>query len=81
MSSAAGGRVVPPTTGPGSVHPSKRTMWESYQVLPKRTKLIIAGSIGAVGLIGCTRGGISVRLRAIPIGIIAGSNVFKGAPS
>ncbi|CAE6512682.1 unnamed protein product [Rhizoctonia solani] len=52
MSSAAGSRYVPPATGPGSVHPSKRTMWESYQVLPKRTKLIVAGSIGVVGLVG-----------------------------
>ncbi|CAE7161242.1 unnamed protein product [Rhizoctonia solani] len=52
MSSAAGGRFIPPATGPGSVHPSKRTMWESYQVLPKRTKLILAGSIGVVGLVG-----------------------------
>ncbi|CAE6473054.1 unnamed protein product [Rhizoctonia solani] len=52
MSSAAGSRFIPPTAGPGSVHPSKRTMWESYQVLPKRTKLIVAGSIGVVGLVG-----------------------------
>ncbi|KAH7338760.1 hypothetical protein B0J17DRAFT_658378 [Rhizoctonia solani] len=52
MSSAAGSRFIPPMNGPGPVHPSKRTMWESYQVLPKRTKLIVAGSIGVVGLVG-----------------------------
>lgn len=39
-------------------------MWESYQVLPKRAKLIVAGSIGLVGLVGLM---VSDRLEeAIP---------------
>ncbi|KAG8697960.1 hypothetical protein FRC08_006220 [Ceratobasidium sp. 394] len=37
---------------PIASHPAKRTMWESYQVLPKRAKLVFAASIGVVGLVG-----------------------------
>ncbi|KAG8774953.1 hypothetical protein FRC12_001733 [Ceratobasidium sp. 428] len=39
-------------TRPVASHPSKRTMWESYQILPKRTKIILATSIGLVGIVG-----------------------------
>ncbi|CAE6402681.1 unnamed protein product [Rhizoctonia solani] len=52
MSTSAGSKPITQASGLGSTHPSKRTMWESYQILPKRAKLIIAGSIGVVGLVG-----------------------------
>ncbi|KAF8602294.1 hypothetical protein BDV93DRAFT_524075 [Ceratobasidium sp. AG-I] len=41
-------RPIPAT----ATHASKRSMWESYQMLPRRAKLAFAGSLGLVGVIG-----------------------------